>query len=163
MKDTLQWSQTFAQNYLINLMIEAAEKRGVAILAIQHQTKGGTYVGSTFLKHTTTAMLEMRFDSLGKRYAEFSKNRRGGSVQNKPVYFNLDKETKQVTFDEDKWRRFEDAESMSDQEQKLDEIAQETFTNVFDVTRMMEERKAEDEAVENALEREEEPTREELE
>ena len=76
-KDVLGWKATYAETWLTNVMIDAADKMGIAVLAIQHLTKGGTYVGSTYLKHATTAMLEFRFDSEGARYLEFSKNRRG--------------------------------------------------------------------------------------
>ena len=70
-------------------MIDAAENNGAAIWAIQHMTKGGQYVGSTYLKHATTAMMEIMFDDTGQRYVEFSKNRRGGSAVGKRLYFKL--------------------------------------------------------------------------
>jgi hypothetical protein len=90
------------------MMIDAAESKGCAVLAIQHMTKGGTYVGSTYLKHATTAMLEIRFDISGQRYVEFSKNRRGGSGVNKRLYYTLDKEGS-VVYDNE---RFAETEEM---------------------------------------------------
>ena len=89
LKEVQGWKATFAESWLTNMMIDAAEKSATAVLAIQHMTKGGQYVGSTYLKHATTAMLEMLFDDAGQRYLQFSKNRRGGSTVGKRLYFNL--------------------------------------------------------------------------
>jgi hypothetical protein len=89
------------------MMIDAAEKSGCAVLAIQHMTKGGQYVGSTYLKHATTAMLEIRFDLTGQRYIEFTKNRRGGSGTGKRLYYALDEEGK-VVYDERRWKETEE-------------------------------------------------------
>ena len=100
LKDINGWKGTFAENFLINLMVEAAEKRGVAILAIQHLTKNGQYVGRTFLKHTTTAMMHLCFDENKKRFIMFSKNRRGGSMMHVPLYFSMEKSTGSIVYDE---------------------------------------------------------------
>lgn len=89
LKEVQNWKSTYAESWLTNTMIDAAEKSGCSVLAIQHMTKGGTYVGSTYLKHATTSMLEIRFDMGGQRYIEFSKNRRGGSAVGKRLYFSL--------------------------------------------------------------------------
>lgn len=89
LKEVHGWKSTHAESWLTGAMIDAAENKGCAIMAIQHMTKGGTYVGSTYLKHATTAMLEIRFDLSGKRYVEFSKNRRGGSTVGKRLYYSL--------------------------------------------------------------------------
>ena len=89
LKEVQSWKSTYAESWLTNTMIDAAEKSGCSVLAIQHMTKGGTYVGSTYLKHATTSMLEIRFDLGGQRYIEFSKNRRGGSSVGKRLYFSL--------------------------------------------------------------------------
>ena len=108
LKEVHNWKSTKAESWLTGLMIDAAEKLGKAVLAIQHMTKGGQYVGSTYLKHATTAMLELRFDISGNRYIEFSKNRRGGSCTGKRLYFTLDEEG-QVVYDE---RRFAEQEEL---------------------------------------------------
>jgi predicted ATP-dependent serine protease len=108
LKEVQGWKSTKAESWLTNMMIDAAEKNGCAVLAIQHMTKGGQYVGSTYLKHATTSMLEIRFDVSGQRYLEFSKNRRGGSGVNKRLYYKLDEEGK-VVYDV---RRFEETEEM---------------------------------------------------
>ena len=102
--EALGWRQKRSETWLTNLMIEAAETQGLAVLAIQHMTKTGQYLGSTYLKHATTSMLEIRFDPNGGRYLEFSKNRRGGSQVNKRLYYDLDPEIG-VVYDE---LRFED-------------------------------------------------------
>jgi archaellum biogenesis ATPase FlaH len=102
--EALGWRQKRSETWLTSAMIEAAETRGVAVLAIQHMTKTGHYMGSTYLKHATTSMLEIRFDPNGGRYLEFSKNRRGGSQVNKRLYYELDPEIG-VVYDE---LRFED-------------------------------------------------------
>jgi predicted ATP-dependent serine protease len=108
LKEVQGWRSTRAESWLTALMIDAAEKKGCAVLAIQHMTKGGTYVGSTYLKHATQAMVEIRFDISGHRYVEFSKNRRGGSGVGKRLYYSLD-DNGDVVYDT---RRFEDTESM---------------------------------------------------
>jgi KaiC/GvpD/RAD55 family RecA-like ATPase len=130
LKEVHGWKSTKAESWLTNMMIDAAEKCGNAVLAIQHMTKGGQYVGSTYLKHATTAMLEIRFDLTGQRYIEFSKNRRGGSGTGKRLYYKLD-ETGAVVYDvarfteTEEMRRFENVETLRQQ----DLTAQ--FENIF--------------------------------
>jgi len=109
LKEVHNWKTTFATSWLTNVMIDSAEKSGCAILAIQHMTKGGQYVGSTYLKHATTAMMEILFDEAGLRYVEFSKNRRGGSAIGKRLYFNL--KDGEIVFDE---TRFEETAELKE-------------------------------------------------
>lgn len=109
LKEVHGWKSTYAESWLTGMMIDASEKSGCAVLAIQHMTKGGTYVGSTYLKHATTAMMEIRFDLSGQRYVEFSKNRRGGSGINKRLYYSLD-EHGSVVYDVNRFK--ETAEMM---------------------------------------------------
>ena len=113
LKEVMGWKATFAESWLTNIMIDAAEKQGTAILAIQHMTKGGQYVGSTYLKHATTAMMELMFDESGQRYVVFSKNRRGGSAIGKRLYFNL--EDGNIVYDK---ARFKETEELRDIEEK---------------------------------------------
>lgn len=121
LKEVHGWKSTKAESWLTNMMIDAAEKCGNAVLAIQHMTKGGQYVGSTYLKHATTAMLEIRFDISGQRYIEFSKNRRGGSGTGKRLYYKLD-ETGAVVYDvarfdeTEEMRSFENVETLRQQD-----------------------------------------------
>ena len=114
LKEVMGWKSTYAESWLTNMMIDAAEKNGTAILAIQHMTKGGQYVGSTYLKHATTSMMEILFDDAGQRYVRFSKNRRGGSAVGKRLYFRLD-ENGDVVYD---MRRFEETEELREIEDK---------------------------------------------
>jgi len=143
LKEVHSWKSTHAESWLTNTMIEAAENKGCAILAIQHMTKGGTYVGSTYLKHATTAMLEIRFDLSGKRYVEFSKNRRGGSAVGKRLYYSL--KDGQVVYDT---QRFDETEEMreiessesnrrSEMSNRFEEIFQ--ISQVDDLTPVSEE------------------------
>ena len=127
LKEVHGWKSTKAESWLTNMMIDAAEKCGNAVLAIQHMTKGGQYVGSTYLKHATTAMLEIRFDITGLRYIEFSKNRRGGSGTGKRLYYKLD-ETGAVVYDV---ARFEETEEMRNFE-NVETLRQQDLTRQFD-------------------------------
>jgi predicted ATP-dependent serine protease len=129
LKEVHNWRSTYAESWLTNMMIDAAEKNGCAVLAIQHMTKGGTYVGSTYLKHATTAMVEIKFDVSGQRYIEFSKNRRGGSGTGKRLYYRLDDQGS-VVYDSDRFteteaiRKIENTETIrqSDLTQRFNDI-----------------------------------------
>lgn len=128
-KDVLGWKATYAETWLTNIMIDAADKMGIAVLAIQHLTKGGTYVGSTYLKHATTSMLEFRFDSEGARYLEFSKNRRGGGNINKPLYYTL--EGGKIKYDQDRFQGTQIAKKIESTEMQRKLEAEETFNALF--------------------------------
>ena len=127
LKEAQGWKSTQAESWLTNTMIDAAEKNGCAVLAIQHMTKGGTYVGSTYLKHATTAMLEIRFDISGQRYLEFSKNRRGGSGVGKRLYYTLD-DTGAVVYDADRFKETEDIRKI----ESAENIRQHDLTKKFE-------------------------------
>jgi predicted ATP-dependent serine protease len=90
MTDVLGWKSNRAATWLTNLIIHSADTLGKTIFAIQHMTKSGTYVGGTYLKHATTAMMEIRKDDHGRRYATFSKNRRSGSTVDLRLYYKLE-------------------------------------------------------------------------
>lgn len=68
---------------LIKQQNKAANSRGVntTFLTIQQVTKTGHFIGSNRLKHSITAMLELRLENpkniYSDRYAVFSKHRRG--------------------------------------------------------------------------------------
>lgn len=129
MADVLGWKSTRAATWLTNMIIEAADKRGKAVIAIQHLTKGGTYVGSTYLKHATTAMIEMRFDESGRRYVQFSKNRRGGSYINTRLYYSL--VDGEVAWDEVAWNQEIEATKLSNGENTRREELDQKFNDVF--------------------------------
>jgi predicted ATP-dependent serine protease len=130
LKEVHGWKSTKAESWLTNMMIDAAEKCGNAVLAIQHMTKGGQYVGSTYLKHATTAMLEIRFDLTGQRYIEFSKNRRGGSGTGKRLYYKLD-ETGAVVYDVDRFNETEEMRSFENVETLRQQDLTAQFENIF--------------------------------
>lgn len=133
LKDIYDWSEKYAGNFLINLMIEAAEKFGTTILAVQHQTKGGQYTGSTYLKHTTTAMLELMFAEDGKRYAQFSKNRRSGSMTHVPLFFSIDKEKNECVYDETKFNTFMRSRNFSSSSESDASERENRFKDIFRV------------------------------
>lgn len=68
---------------IIKRQNKAANDRGVntTFLTIQQVTKAGHFIGSNRLKHSITAMLELRLENpkniYSDRYAVFSKHRRG--------------------------------------------------------------------------------------
>lgn len=75
-------------------------------LTIQQVTKTGAFIGSNRLKHSITAMMELRLDNpkniYSDRYVTFSKHRRG-DVGVK-LYYNLST-TGDVDFDEQRYER----------------------------------------------------------
>ena len=91
---------------LIKQQNKAQNDRGVntTFLTIQQVTKSGAFVGSNRLKHSITAMMELRLDNpkniYSDRYVTFSKHRRG-DVGVK-LYYNLNA-TGDVFFDEQKY------------------------------------------------------------
>ena len=129
LKDVLGWKSTKAETWLTNLIIEAADKKGKAIFAIQHMTKGGQYVGSTYLKHATTSMMEIRKDEAGRRYAEFTKNRRGGSLVGKRLYYSL--VDGEVKWDENAWRQENVVADLSEQESDRRQRLEGEFNSLF--------------------------------
>lgn len=137
--DILGWKSTKAQTWLTNLIIDAADRHGKTIFAIQHMTKGGQYVGSTYLKHATTSMMEIKFDDAGRRYVEFSKNRRGGSLVNKRLYYSL--EAGEVVWDEQAWTQEQEAQKLQSAESQRRQELEARFNDLFlSVNRPAEEK-----------------------
>lgn len=133
LKEVHNWKSTYAEGWLTNIMIEAAEKSGVSIMAIQHMTKGGTYVGSTYLKHATTAMMEIRFDqTTGGRYVMFSKNRRGGSQVNKPLYYSLN-DIGEVVYDIELYKETQEMKEFSETEKLRKAELGQAFDDLFNL------------------------------
>jgi predicted ATP-dependent serine protease len=87
-----------AETELIKLLRQSAAE-GRCLMVIQQYTKGGTYVGSTKIKHLTTSMIYVMFDKDGQRYIIFTKNRRNGSMVNRKLYFTKNRDTGRVEFD----------------------------------------------------------------
>jgi predicted ATP-dependent serine protease len=108
-KDVTGYSSKKAERLLIDMMRKATLEKCSTIMAIQQYTKGGSYVGSTKLKHMTTGLIFVRFDKSGGRYLEFDKNRRCGGMIKKRLYYSKNKETGRIEFDT---KRFEDQQTM---------------------------------------------------
>lgn len=79
-------------NRILKMLEKYNKSHYTSFLIIQQMTKGGVFVGSNKLKHMTTAFADLKFDEIGNRYMQFTKNRRGGSM-NKFMY-NLDTHNK---------------------------------------------------------------------
>ena len=104
-------TQKRAESMLLQLIKQhnkAANDRSVntTFLTIQQVTKSGAFIGSNRLKHSITAMMELRLDNpkniYSDRYVTFSKHRRG-NVGVK-LYYNLST-TGDVDFDEQRYDR----------------------------------------------------------
>lgn len=147
--DVVGWREKESQRYLIDLMLDSAENRGCAVISIQHLTKGGTYVGSTYLKHTTTAMLELKIDDSGRRYMYYSKNRRGGAMQFKPMYFDIDKELQEIVFDEEKFNNVINAEKLAKENAEKQKQSNDDFLDVIKKQQTAGEETSEPANVEN--------------
>ena len=100
-----------AESILLSIIKQqntAANDRGVntTFLTIQQVTKAGHFIGSNRLKHSITAMLELRLENpknvYSDRYAVFSKHRRGDVGVR--LYYDLSV-TGDVYFNEEKYRQ----------------------------------------------------------
>lgn len=91
--DGCKMSSTAVETWLIGLLVSHTKgendlNKYTSFDVIQHITKGGTYAGSTKLKHNTTAMMFVRIDQqTNERYLVYTKNRRGDI--NKKLYITL--------------------------------------------------------------------------
>lgn len=146
LKEIMGWTAKKAESELINILRLAASNHGTTIMAIQQYTKGGTFVGSNKIKHMLTGMIFVKFDENKKRYVEFTKNRRGGSMINKPLYFDKCKDTGRIIFDSDRFDRMMKMQDFSEDE--LDNIKNEE--NIFD-TEIIEKAKKKQQQRLNAL------------
>lgn len=99
LKDLKGWTSKKAETELITILRKAATESGTTIFAIQQYTKGGTFVGSNKIKHMLTGMIFVMFDKNGDRYVVFHKNRRGGHMVQKRLYFTKNKTTGRLEFD----------------------------------------------------------------
>lgn len=147
LKEVEGWNGSQAESWLTGKMIDAAEEKGCAILAIQHMTKGGTYVGSTYLKHATQAMVEIKFDMSGQRYVEFTKNRRGGSGVGKRLYYTL--ENGEIRYDLERYQQHEEMRDIEAKDARRRQELSGGFDKIFDKSK---KRGAEEEAVEEEVE-----------
>ena len=67
-------------NKLLKTFDKYNREHFTTFLIIQQMTKGGEFVGGNKLKHMTTAFAYLKFDEIGNRYMQFTKNRRGGNM-----------------------------------------------------------------------------------
>jgi predicted ATP-dependent serine protease len=98
-KEITGWTGKKAEAKLIEMLRVAAAESGATIIVIQQYTKGGTYVGSSKIKHLLTGLMFVRFDKEGNRYIVFDKNRRGGHMVKRPLYYTKNKVTGKIEFD----------------------------------------------------------------
>ncbi len=104
LKELKGWSSKKAESELIKYLRQAAFECNSCIMVIQQWTKSGGYVGSTKIKHLTTAMIYVMFDDNGDRYIVYTKNRRCGHMVGKRVYFTKNKQTGMLEFDEKRFQ-----------------------------------------------------------
>ena len=98
-KEVTGWTAKKAESKFIELLRFVARDKAAALFVIQQYTKGGSYVGSTKIKHLTTAMSYVMFDGNGERYLVYVKNRRNGAMVGRRLYFTKNKETGRLEFD----------------------------------------------------------------
>jgi len=133
-KETNRMTTSGSEKFIIDMMIRHNlagndSKTHTAFLVIQQVTKGGVFVGSNKLKHNTTGMLEIRFDSDGMAaYLMFTKNRRG--QVNRKMYFSL-KESGDVAYDDRRFAIDEDSREIFQAEKAQIEQDDESFDKLF--------------------------------
>jgi hypothetical protein len=74
-------------------------------------------------------MMEIRKDEAGRRYAEFTKNRRGGSLVGKRLYYSL--VDGEVKWDENAWRQENVVADLSEQESERRQRLEGEFNSLF--------------------------------
>lgn len=93
-KESARMTTNSAEKWLVDLMCrhnmaENDSQKHTAFLCIQQVTKGGVFLGSNKLKHSTTGMMELRFEEGSPEYSyiQFTKNRRGPTMVK--MYFGV--------------------------------------------------------------------------
>jgi hypothetical protein len=74
-------------------------------------------------------MMEIRKDESGRRYAEFTKNRRGGSLVGKRLYYSL--VNGEVQWDKDSWRQENVVAELAGQESERRQQLEGQFNDLF--------------------------------
>lgn len=143
LREVMGWTAKKAESMLINLLRKVASTNGSTIFAIQQYTKGGTFVGSNKIKHLLTGLIYVKFDTDGDRYVYFDKNRRGGHMIGKKLYFTKNKKNGQLEFNDQK---FENSERLSEfgetNKLNIDKEAEEFDTIVMAAAKKKAEQKA---------------------
>jgi hypothetical protein len=126
-------SATATETWLIGLLIKHTKGQNeagkyTAFDVIQHITKGGTYAGSTKLKHNTTAMLYVRVDmQSNERYMVYVKNRRGDI--NKKLY--IIKNEDGLDFNSKKYNELEKALQIQKEMDNFQETSDEALSELL--------------------------------
>ena len=101
-KESARMTSNSAEKWLVDLMCHHNMgnndmEKNTAFLCIQQVTKGGVFLGSNRLKHSTTGMMELRFEEGSPEYSyiQFTKNRRGPAMVK--MYFGI-KDGGQVSY-----------------------------------------------------------------
>jgi hypothetical protein len=88
-------------------------------------------------------MMEIKFDDAGRRFVEFSKNRRGGSLVNKRLYYSL--EAGEVVWDEQAWKQENEVAKLAGQESQRKAELESKFNDLFmSVNRKSDEKNTEE-------------------
>ena len=128
LKEMMGWTSKRAETELIKMLRQSAFERFSTLMVIQQFTKGGTYVGSSKIKHLTTSMMYVMVDDNDDRYVTFTKNRRCGHMVGKKLYFTKNKTTGNIEWNQ---KRFDNylavAEHSSNELNKINE--EEDFFN----------------------------------
>jgi predicted ATP-dependent serine protease len=131
--DGCKMSGTAVETWLIGLLVSHTkgqndENKYTAFDVIQHITKGGTYAGSTKLKHNTTAMMFVRVDQqTNERYLVYTKNRRGDI--NKKLYITLGEEG--LDFNSKKYNELEKALKIQKEMDKFQESGEDALADLL--------------------------------
>jgi predicted ATP-dependent serine protease len=142
LKEVMGWPAKKAESMLINLMRKVASENNSTIFAIQQYTKGGTFVGSNKIKHMLTGLIYVKFDKDGERYVYFDKNRRGGHMVGKALYFTKNKQTGLLEFNEKRFNNDEVVSEFSSKEKEKIQLESEDFDLILkEKQRLIEEKR----------------------
>lgn len=131
--DGCKMSSTSVETWMIGLLVSHTKgendlNKYTAFDVIQHITKGGTYAGSTKLKHNTTAMMFVRIDrQTNERYLVYTKNRRGDI--NKKLYITLGDDG--LGFNSKKYNELEKALSIQKEMDKFQDENDDTLIDLL--------------------------------
>lgn len=74
-------------------------------------------------------MMEIKFGPGNRRYLEFTKNRRGGSLVNKPLFYSM--ANGEVVYDQSSWDQLIRAEEVAHTEESRREELESEFDDLF--------------------------------
>jgi predicted ATP-dependent serine protease len=133
-KETCNLTRSKTEKWFLDLMINHNKalnktKTYTCFVTILQLSKGGSYVGSSKLKHMTTSMMHLDWEGgeNGRRYMEFSKNRCGSVA--KKLYYTIGDEG--LTFDGARYNRDLLSDAMVEEERKQLESEDTRFDQLF--------------------------------